>query len=335
MSMQDAGSTQAAAPRTHTHPLAAAIRASTRNERIGLLVMLAFYVLLLGTFLISWPTHDAALQMRVSAFGTFLMYVVCVGHSLGSRGTRATIGFFVLSWIIPFTAEYLGCNYGLIFGTYSYTGTMGPSIGGVSVLIPFSWSILQYGALTLICWLLGLGGERRGTTWIGRIGWSAIVALAVGVAVTALDLMTDPAYTSDVWEQVLGVAPWWWWSGGPYLPDLQVWQGAGGIPIVNFVGWAAVTFVVIFLFMLFFDGHGRKLDRLVDVTGLLMYAFTLVAVGLELAEMSWYDPGLVQALLIGVFSVGPLVTLGIVKFAQMYWTPPPGSASAAGPAGAR
>jgi hypothetical protein len=68
---------------------------------------------------------------------------------------------------------------------------------------------------------------------------------------------------------VLGVAPWWWWSGGPYLPDLQVWQGAGGIPIVNFVGWAAVTFVVIFLFLLFFDGHGRRLDRLVDVTGLL------------------------------------------------------------------
>jgi uncharacterized membrane protein len=334
MSMEGRGSPEVATPRTHAHPLVAAIRSSTRLELIGLLVMLGFYALLLGTFAISWPTHDAALQMRVTSFGTFVMYVVCVGHCLSSRGTRATIGFFGLSWIIPFCAEYVGANYGLIFGSYDYTGTMGPSIGGVSLLIPFSWSILQYGALTLICWLLGLGGERRGTTWIGRIGWSAVVALAVGVAVTSLDLMTDPAYVSDVWEQVLGVAPWWWWSGGPYLPDLQVWQGAGGIPVVNFVGWAAVTFVVIFLFLLFFGGHGRRLDRLVDVTGLLMYAFTLVAVGLELAEMSWYDPGLVQPMVIGVFAVGPLVTLGVVKFAQMYWTPPsPGTTP--GPSGAR
>jgi uncharacterized membrane protein len=332
MGLQGGGSTEVATRRTHVHPLAAAIRSSTRLELVGLLVMLGFYVLLLGSFAISWPTHDAALQMRVTSFGTFVMYVVCVGHCLSSRGGRATIGFFVLSWIIPFSAEYVGANYGLIFGSYDYTGTMGPSIGGVSLLIPFSWSVLQYGALTLICWLLGLGGERRGTTWIGRIGWSAVVALAVGVAVTSLDLMTDPAYVSDVWEQVLGVAPWWWWSGGPYLPDLAVWQGAGGIPIVNFFGWAAVTFVVIFLFLLFFAGHGRRLDRLVDVTGLLMYAFTLVAVGLELAEMSWYDPGLVQPIVIGVFAVGPLVTLGIVKFAQVYWTPP-AAATTPGPSG--
>jgi uncharacterized membrane protein len=321
--MHGPGSTEVAAPPTHAHPLVVAVRSSTRLELAGLLVMLAFYAVLLGTFAISWPTHDAALQMRVTSVGTFVMYVVCVGHCLGSRGARATIGFFVLSWMIPFCAEYLGANYGLIFGSYDYTGTMGPSIGGVSLLIPFSWSILQYGALTLVAWLLGLGGERRGTTWLGRIGWSALVALAVGVAVTSLDLMTDPTYVSNVWEQVLGVAPWWWWDGGAYLPNLQVWQGAGGIPVENFFGWAAVTFVVVFVFLLFFDGHGRKLDRLVDVVGLLLYAFTLVAVTLELAEMSWYDPGLPEAAVIGIFAAGPLVTLGVVKFAQVYWTPAP------------
>ena len=334
MSIDGGGSPDVATRRTHAHPLVAAIRSSTRLERIGLLVMLGLYALLLGTFAISWPTHDAALQMRVTSFGTFILYVVCVGHCLSSRGARATIGFFALSWIIPFCAEYLGSNYGLIFGSYDYTGTMGPSIGGVSLLIPFSWSILQYGALTLICWLLGLGGDRRGATWLGRIGWSALVALAVGVAVTSLDLMTDPAYVSNVWQQVLGVAPGWWWDGGAYLPNLQVWQGAGGIPVENFFGWAAVTFVVIFVFLLVFDGHGRRLDRLVDVVGLLLYGFSLVAVTLELAEMSWYDPGLPEVVVIGIFAAGPLAILGVVKFAQMYWTPPsPGTTP--GPSGTR
>ena len=321
MGGQDVAATRAEGPARPRHPLAAAVRGSTRLELIGLAVMLAFYVVLLVTFAVSWPTHDAALQMRVTSFGTFVMYVICVGHSVSSRGTRATVAFFVLSWIIPFVAEYLGANFGLIFGAYDYTGTMGPSIGGVSLLIPFSWGILQYGALTLISWLLDLGGDRRGTGWLGRAGWSALVAVAVAIAVTSLDLMTDPAYVSDVWEQVLGVAPWWWWEGGAYLPDLAVWQGAGGIPVENFFGWAAVTFVVIFVFLLFFGGDGRRLDRLVDVVGLLIYAFTLVAVGLELAEMSWYDPGLVQAAVIGLFAAGPLVALGVVRFARLYWTP--------------
>lgn len=175
----------------------------------------------------------------------------------------------------------------------------------------------------LIDWLLGLGGERRGVTWYGKVIWSALIVLATGVALTAADLMLDPAYVSDVWEQVLGAEPWWW-EGGAYLPNLQVWQGAGGIPVQNFIGWKGVTFVTIFIFYLFFQQKDKATNKLINVIPLLLYTYTNYAVALELLEMTWYDPGLQQAVLIGTYAAGPIILLGVLKFAKEYWTPPEG-----------
>jgi hypothetical protein len=38
--------------------------------------------------------------------------------------------------------------------------------------------------------------------------------------------------------------------------------------------------------------------------------------------MTWYDPGLVQAVMIGFFSTGAVIMLGVLKFCKTYWTPP-------------
>jgi len=304
------------------HPLLLAIRESTRLERFNIGVLLLLYLIVTMAFPISWTGHNAGLQMQVTNIGTMLMYIVCVWHSLHIKGVRQTVAFFVLSWVITFVAEYLGSNYGLIFGDYDYTTVMGPRLGGVSLLIPFSWSIYQYSAFMLVDWLLGLRGERRGTTWYGKMLWSALIALTTGVVLTAMDLMIDPAYVSGVWMKVLGSEPWWWWAGGAYLPNLQVWQGAGGIPVQNFIGWTEVTFVTIFIFHLFFQRRDKLTNRLINVIPLLIYAYSYYAIALQLAEMSWYDPGLVQALLIGTFATGPIVLLGVLKFCKDYWTPP-------------
>ena len=309
-------------PKKTSHPLAAAIRELNRMERFNIGALLALYLLMTVTFPISWITHNAGLQMQVSSIGTFLMYFVCVWHSLHVKGKRQTAAFFVLSWILPFTAEILGSNYGLIFGSYDYTKTMGPAIAGVPLLIPFSWSILQYSAFMFIDGLLGLGGERRGVSWYGRAAWSALVGLASGAALAAMDLIIDPAYVSRVWDTVLGAQPWWWWEGGAYLPDLQAWKGAGGIPVQNFLGWAGVTFVTIFIFHFFFQEKDRPVHRLLYVIPPLLYALSYYVVILELAEMQWYDPGLVQPALIGTFAVGPLILLAVLKFCKDYWTPP-------------
>ncbi len=304
------------------HPLANAIRESTRFELFNVAVMLFFVLITVLTLPISWLGHNAGLQMQVSMLGTFVVFAVCVWHSVHVKGWRQTVAFFGLTMILSFLAEYMGANYGWFFGSYDYTSTAGPSINGVSVLVPFTWAVLLYGVYMLINWLLDLRGERRGRTWYGKVVWSALIALLTGICVAAWDLMADPVWVSGVWQDVLGKPGWWWWDGGPYLPNLLVWKGAGGIPIQNFLGWAEVTFVIVFIFDLFFQRTDRAAHRLIYVVPLLVYGWLCLATLFAGLVMTWYDPGLVQAVLIGIFTTGPLIMLGLLKFAKEYWTAP-------------
>ncbi len=88
------------------------------------------------------------------------------------------------------------------------------------------------------------------------------------------------------------------------------------------MGWAEVTFVIIFIFDLFFQRKDRTTHRLIHVVPLLVYGWMFIATFLAGLEMTWYDPGLVQAVLIGVFTTCPVIMLGVLKFARDYWTAP-------------
>jgi uncharacterized membrane protein len=208
------------------HLLALAIRELTRSELLNIAVILFFVLTMVLTFPISWAGHNAGLQMQVSMFGTFVVFAVCVWHSVHVKGWQQTIAFFGLTMVLSFLAEYMGANYGWIFGSYDYTSTSGPSINGVSVLVPFTWAILLYAAYMLINWLLDLRGERRGRTWYGKVIWSALIALTTGIGVAAWDLMADPVWVSGVWEDVFGKPGWWWWDGGAHPRTLLEGQAA-------------------------------------------------------------------------------------------------------------
>ena len=47
-----------------------------------------------------------------------------------------------LSFLIGFFSEYLGVNYGLIFGNYVYGSSLGIKIYDVPILIAANWSIV-------------------------------------------------------------------------------------------------------------------------------------------------------------------------------------------------
>ena len=303
------------------HPLALAIRASTRSELAVIGLVLFFYVLVSVALAISLAGHAAAVQMQVTGLGLGLMYVVCIWHSARVMGARRTAAFFVLAGVVTFFAEYMGSNYDWFFGAYEYTDVLGPRLGGVPVLVIVVWGVILYSAYMLIDWLMGLGGVQRGTTWLGRIGWSALIALATGVLLSAWDLMVDPFAVSRVWEDVLGWTPWWWWSGGSYLPELAVWRGSGGIPVSNFAGWVGVPFFIAFVFTLVFRRPDRVTGRLVNAVPLLIYGYLYFTFVGGLLVMDWYDPGLGQAALIGTFTMGPILVMGVLKLAKDYWTP--------------
>jgi putative membrane protein len=309
--------------RTRVRGFGAEIAASSRSDQIIVGLILLFYLIILTVFIISCVEHRPDLQMQVAGLGVGSMYVLCIWHSVKMMGARPTIGFFVLAAIVTYFSEYMGDNHGWFFGIYKYTGGLGPRIGGVPPLIILCWGVVLYSGFMLIDWLLDLRGQRRGSTALGRIVWSALVAAATGMLLVAFDLLTDPMAVSGVWMKTVGTEPWWWWQGGAYLPELQVWQGSGGIPLTNFAGWFGVPFVIVFVFLLLFRRPTLGERRMVEIAPLLIYGYLYITMVAALITMSWVDAGLSQAAMIGTFTMGPVLVLGITKLVRDYSHPAP------------
>lgn len=285
---------------------------SVRVARALALIVLAFWAFTIAVFAFTFLTENAALQMRLAGLGSVALYLVCVAHAVLVRGARPAIVFFGLTAVLAFTAEYLGDNYGLIFGSYHYTDALGPRLGGVPIIIVFAWGTVVYSAFAIVDWLANRSDGARG--WGFRIAYALLVGLATGLVTAAWDLMADPLSVSGVWEDVLGTQAWWWWvDGGPYLPDLQVWRGSAGIPVENFVGWVLVPATIVALFSLLFPQPARITTRSLAAVPVLIYGFLYLTLAGGLIEMAWTDPGLEQALLVGTFTMGPVIAIGLLS----------------------
>lgn len=291
---------------------------SRRASTAMLIVIGVFYAIVLAVLVFTLTTSNAGLQMRLAGFGTGGLYAVCVWHSAMVRGAARTVTFFVMTAVLAFIAEALGDNFGLIFGRYHYTGALGPRLLGVPLLVVLTWGTIVYCGYCLISWL---AGRRPAEPWTPqyRVLRAVLVGLATGFIAAGFDLMADPLAVSGVWREVLGTDAWWWWvDGGPYLPNLESWQGGDGIPIMNFVGWTLVPTTIVTIYCLMFPGGDRPDDRRTDAVPLLIYGFLYVTMVGGLIEMSWYDPGLTAAIVIGTLAMGPVVVLGILRLAGTY-----------------
>ena len=279
----------------------------SRSARAMVGIVLALWGITIAIFTFTFLTGNAGLQMSVAGMGSMALYAICVWHCVVVRGPRATVGFFSLTAVLAFVAEYLGDNYGLIFGAYHYTSGLGPRVGGVPILIVFVWGTVVYSAFAMVDWLAG----GRGT--LNRLLDALLLGLATGLVTAAWDLMADPLSVSGVWKEVLDRQAWWWWvDGGPYLPDLQVWQGGQGIPLQNFVGWVLVPAVIVAAFALLFPAPAELGGRAITAVPVLIYGFLFITLAFGLVEMAWFDPGLTQALLIGTFTMGPILMVALL-----------------------
>lgn len=281
-----------------------------------------------GAHLISWGRHKAFLNVGLIAFAMVSMLIICVWHAVAVKGVKAAVAFFVLCVAVSWTCEFLGHNWGLFFGDYKYTGTLGPAIGGVPVIISITWSMVIYSSFMLVDWLVGIGGHVPSRTWWGRGLWSTLVAAAGATLVCAWDLVVDPVATSGIWWTQAGKNPWWYWiGGGPYLKELPGKEGLGapGVPIGNFAGWWLALFFVILVFMLFFQRENRVHGNPVELVPFLVYlsiSFFIIFVALE---MNWHFDGMNQVALIGTFTTMPVILVSAVKIAWDYPRGHPGT----------
>ncbi len=87
----------------------------------------------------------------------------------GGRGARAGGAGWRRSRpraAIGFGAELLGVHTGRPFGAYSYTGKLGPRVGGVPLLAAAAWALMARPAWVAAGWVArrarGAGGARGG-----------------------------------------------------------------------------------------------------------------------------------------------------------------------------
>lgn len=81
------------------------------------------------------PVFHLAPLLAISFFSLFSAYLQWRLWLVVSWGWT-----YLVSWLV----EYLGVNYGLVFGFYEYGGMLGPKIFGVPLIIPHLWFVVVY-----------------------------------------------------------------------------------------------------------------------------------------------------------------------------------------------
>jgi len=309
---------QAEAPVSERRSIVRDFKDSPRAHRMLLAIILVFYLAMALTALATWLRHKPPLRPELVGFAMLSMLALLIWHSWMVKGPRQTAAFFLIAWAISWFCEFIGHNYAWFFGKYKYTDTLGPRLGGVPLLIIVTWAVVIYSAFMLIDWLLGLGGARRGRSWWGSFLWSSLLAATTATLVCAWDMMVDPFATSQVWQTGANKAAWWWWTSGPYLKELKVWKGAGGVPIGNFVGWWLAPFFIVLIFYLFFQRPNAISDRLINVAPAMVYAYIFFTVALVVLEMNWFENGMTEVALIGFFTMMPIILTSVVKLVRDY-----------------
>ena len=243
---------------------------------------------------------NVLLGMRIPFRVEFLLgYVVAslvfvVWHAVLTKGWRRSLVMFVLSFIVAFTAEALGVNFGLVFGNYYYTKILGFSLFGVPLLAALAWEPIVYAAFCLSDMLsqrlvstLPQSLRKSNYIWIAAIG---------AFATTAWDMMIDPIAVSQGW--------WVWEGGGPYVPYV-----ANGVPIQNFIGWLGVAFVINLIYRLVVEGIEQpKQSPALSFYGPLVLYCSLFLTAFGVAITNLRRP---EVALIGVLAMGPFIVIAL------------------------
>ena len=171
-----------------------------------------------------------------------LMLATSTAEAVEARGPRRALVLVASAGAIGFGAELVGVATGKPFGHYSYTGKLGPRVGGVPLAAAAAWAMMARPA-----WAVAGSIDRRPTR---RVPLAA-------AALTAWDVFLDPRMVADGY--------WTWPGGGRYE----------GVPASNFLGWFATGAVVFGVWALLErdDGHGSGTPH-EDDGALALYVWT-------------------------------------------------------------
>ncbi|MEU4236622.1 carotenoid biosynthesis protein [Actinoplanes sp. NPDC026619] len=157
---------------------------------------------------ICYPLTGGNARAGLTVATVVLGYAMSVAHAALTRGLRAAGALIGTATVGGFAVEAIGVATGFPFGTYDYSGELGPKLLEVPLIIPLAWTWMAWPA-----WIAATHLTKRP---LARIGLA-------GLGLAAWDLFLDP--------QMVAEGYWRWHSPTPALP------GVPGIPIGNYLGW--------------------------------------------------------------------------------------------------
>ena len=209
-----------------------------------------------------------------------LLFAVALGSAWVLAGRRSAAGFAFLALTLGWFAEQMGSSRGWFFGRYHYTEVLGPEIGNVPIAIALMWFALCWVGYVLSCLILWRRPVLEASAgWMPRLATAWLAAMVV----TAFDLGADPYFVFVLKAWIMNKT-----DGGWFGETLQ-----------GFVGWMAVSLVIITFFQTFLaPRRAGQMNRRTRIAALL--------------PMAIYGTGLVFQLFFG----HPIETRAVAFFAM-------------------
>jgi putative membrane protein len=164
---------------------------------------------------IAYPLMPEAWRTEVTVASVVVFFVASVADAARVHGPAGAAILIAVAGGGGLIAEAVGVATGTPFGHYAYTGTLGPELLGVPVVVPLAWVMMAWPALVVARTLASRG--------------PAVAALGA-VALTAWDVFLDP--------QMVAAGHWTWFDSAPGLPLIP------DIPVTNYLGWLLVSVVL-------------------------------------------------------------------------------------------
>lgn len=164
---------------------------------------------------ICYPLSSGAVRDRLTVAVVVALCAACVAHAGAGYGWRLATAMFLMTAGGGFVIEVVGVHAGVPFGGYRYTGSLGPHIADVPLVVGLAW--------TMLAWPAVLSARRLFAARLGRV-------LLGGWALCAADLFLDP--------QMVAAGYWRWADPSTHLP------GVPTVPLSNLAGWLAMSIVV-------------------------------------------------------------------------------------------
>jgi putative membrane protein len=165
---------------------------------------------------IAYPLVEGDWLRRATIASVVLFFLASLTHAWAHRGLSWAVGLLVISGGGGLLAEVVGVRTGVPFGDYTYSGSLGPQVLDVPVVVPMAWAMMAYPVL--------IAARRTTRRWVIPLG-------AVGLA--GWDVFLDPQMVAD--------GRWTWSDPTPALP------GVPDVPLTNYLGWLLVALVMMAL----------------------------------------------------------------------------------------